>query len=173
MPQTSSGSRHTRITKPAVETIARSGSVAVASAGRPSSKRRDKCGRTKSTNPLASTHATQVHADNQSNTVTDLENKPQRPGVLAVPRGVGPAVETASRVEKKSSQRQNYTLSPSVVPQALYVSSASRKINEKVKHQALISCNANRETHFDVFHASDMSGYPRYPTALYSTSKRV
>ena len=33
--------------------------------------------------------------------------------------------------------------------------------------------NANRETHFDAFHASAMSGYPTYPTALNSTSKRV
>ena len=134
--------------------------------------RRDNCGRTKSSTSLASTHAKQVHADNQSNTVTDLENKQQVPSIVAVPRGVGPAVETASRVEK-SSQRQNYTFSPSMVPQALYVSAASRKLNEKVKHQALLSCNANRETHFDAFHASALSGYPRYPTALNSTSKHV
>ena len=124
MPQTGLGSRHTRITKPAVETIARSASVAVVSAGRPNSKRRDKCGRAKSTTPLASTRAKQVHADSQSKTVTDLQTKQQVPSVLAVPRGVGPAVETASRVEK-SSQRENDTFSPSVVPQALYVSAAS------------------------------------------------
>ena len=173
LPQAGSGSRHTRITKPAVETIARSASVAVASAVRPSSKRRDKCGQTKSSTPLASTHAKQVHADNQSNTVTDLENKQQVPSILAVPRGVGPAVETANRVEK-SSQRQNDTFSPSMVPQALYVvSAASRKLDEKIYHQVLLSCNANRETHFDAFHASATSGYPRYPTALNSTSKRV
>ena len=66
------------------------------------------CGRTKSTTPLASTRAKQVPVDNQSNTVTDLENKQQVPSVLAVPRGVGQAVETASRVEK-SSRRQNDT----------------------------------------------------------------
>ena len=114
-----------------------------------------------------------VHADNQSSTVTDLEYKQQVPSVvIAVPRGVGPAVETASRVEK-SSQRPSDTLSPSVVPQALYVSAASRKLNEKVKHQDFLSCNANRETRFDTFHASAMTGYPRYPTALNSTSKRV
>ena len=169
MPRTGSGRSNTRITKPTVGTIARSASVAVASIGRPSSKRRDKCGRTKSTTPLASTHAKHVHADNQSNTVTDLENKQQVPSVLAVPRGVGPAVETVSRVEK-SSQRQSDTVSPSVVPQALYVSAASRKLNEKVKHQDLLSCNANRETRFDAFHASAMSGYPRYPTCLLYTS---
>ena len=96
----------------------------------------------------------------------------QVPSVLVVPRGVGPAVETASRVEK-SSQRQNDTFSTSMVPQALYVSAAFRKLNEKIKHQVLLSRNANRETHFDAFHASAMSGYPRYPTALNSTSKRV
>ena len=145
----------------------------MAGIGRPSSKRRDKCGRTKSTTPLASTHAKHVHADNQSSTVTDLENKQQVPSVvIAVPRGVGPAVKTASRVEK-SSQRPSDTFSPSMVPQALYVSAASRKINEKINHQDLLSCNANRETRFDAFHASAMSGYPRYPTALNSTSKRV
>ena len=72
--------------------MARSASVAVAGAGRPSSKRTDKCGRTKSSTSLASTLAKQVHADNQSNTVTELKNKQQVPSVLAVPRGVGPAV---------------------------------------------------------------------------------
>ena len=133
---------------------------------------RYKCGRTKSTNRLASTHVKHMHADNQSNAETDLENTQQVPSVLAVPRGVGPAVEAASRVEK-SSQRQNDTFSPSMVPQALYVSAASRKLNEKINLQVLLSCNANRETHFDAFHASAMSGYPRYPTALNSTSKRV
>ena len=172
MPQTGSGSRHTRITKPAEKTIARSASVAVVSAGRPSSKRRDKFGRTNSTAPLASTCAKQVHADNQSNTVTYLKNKLQVPSVLAVPRGVGPAVKTASRI-KKSSQRRNDTFSPSVVPHVLYVFAASPKLNENVKHQFLFSCNANRGTHFDAFHASAMSGYPRYPTALNSTSKRA
>ena len=96
----------------------------------------------------------------------------QVPSVLAVPRGVGPAVETASRVEK-SSQRQIDTFSPSLVPQALYASAASRNLNEKIKHEVLLSCNANRETHFDAFDASAMSGYPRYPTALNSTSNRV
>ena len=55
------------------------------------------------------------------NIVTDLENEQQVSSFLAVPRGVGPAIETARRVER-SSQRQNYTFSPSVVPQALYVS---------------------------------------------------
>ena len=162
---------HTRITKPAVETKARSASVAVASAGRPSIERRSNCVRTKSTTPLASTRAKQVHADNQSNTVTDLEKKQQVPSVLAVPRRVGPAVETASRVEK-GSQRQNYTFSPSLVPQALYSSAAPCKLIENV-NQVLSSCNANRETHLDAFHASAMSGYPRYPTALNSTSKRA
>ena len=93
-----------------------------------------------SSTPQASTHAKQVHTDNQSNTVTDLKNKQQVPSVLAVPRGVGPAVETASRVEK-SSQRQNETFSPSMVPQALYVSAPSLKLNEKIKHQVLLSCN--------------------------------
>ena len=121
---------------------------------------------------LASTRARQVRADNQSNTVTDLENKRQVPSVLAVPRGVGPAVETASRVEK-NSQRQNDTFSPSMVPQALFVSAASRKLNENIKHEVLFSCNANRETHFDAFHASAMSEYPRCSTAFNSTSKRV
>ena len=157
MPRTGSGKSNTRITKPTVETIARSASVAVAGIGRPSSKRRDKCGRTKSTTPLASTHAKHVHADNQSSTVTDLENKQQVPSVvIAVPRGVGPAVKTASRVEK-SSQRPSDTFSPSMVPQALNVSAASRKINEKINHQDLLSCNANRETRFDAFHASAMN----------------
>ena len=87
---------------------------------------------------MANTRAKQVHADSQSNTVTDLENKHQVPSVLAVPRGVGQALETASRVEK-SSQRQNGTFSPSVVPvpQALYVPAASRKLNEKIQHQVL------------------------------------
>ena len=85
----------------------------------------------------ASTHAKHVHADNQSNTVTDLDNKQQVPSVLAVPRGVGPAVETASRVEK-SSQRPSDTLSPSVVPQALYVSAAARKLNEKSQTSSFI-----------------------------------
>ena len=155
-----------------VETIARSASVAVASVGRPSSKRRDKCSRVPSTTPLANTRAKQVHADNQSNTVTDLENKQQVPSVTAVQGGVGPTVETTSRVEK-SSQRQNDTFSPSV-PQALYVSTVSRKLKEKIKHhQGFLSCSANQEKHFDAFHASAMSGYPRYPTALNSTSKRV
>ena len=97
LPQTGSGSRHTMIIKPAVETIARSASVAVVSAGRPSSKRRTKCGRSKSTTPLASTRAKQAHADNQSNTVTDLQKKQQVPIVLAAPRGVGPAPETTGR----------------------------------------------------------------------------
>ena len=78
---------------------------------------KDKCGRTKSTTALASTHAKQVHADNQSNTVTLNKYAQQVPSVLAVPRGVGQAVETASIVEE-SSQRQNYTFSPSVVPKA-------------------------------------------------------
>ena len=130
LPPTAPGSKHTRITKPAVETISRSASVAVVSDGRSSLRRRDKCGRTKSTTPLSSTRAKQVNADNQSNTVTDLQNKQQVPSVLAVPRGVGPSAETAIRVQK-SSQRQNDTFSPSVVPQALYVSAASRQLNEK------------------------------------------
>ena len=32
---------------------------------------------------------------------------------------------------------------------------------------------ANKETHFKAFHGSALCGYPRYPTALNSTSKRV
>ena len=144
----------------------------MASSRRYSRKRSDKCGRTKSSTPLASTHAKQVHAANQSNTVTYSGKKQQVPSVLAVPRGVGPAVETASRVEK-STRRQNDTFSLSMVPQELYVSAASRKLNEKIEHQVILSCNADRGTNFDAVHASAMSGYPRYPTALNSTSKRV
>ena len=60
-----------------------------------------------------------------------------------------------------------------MIPQVFYVSVASRKLNEKIKHQVLLFCNANRETHFDTFHASAMSGCPRYPTAFDSTSTRV
>ena len=60
-----------------------------------------------------------------------------------------------------------------MVPQAFYVSAASRKINEKIKHKVLSSFNANMETHFNAFHAAAMSGHPRYPTAINSTSKRV
>ena len=102
--------------------------------GGPSSERRDTCGRTKGTIPLASTHAKPVPADNQSNTVTDVKNKQQVPNVLAVLRGVGPAVETARRVEK-SIQRRNNTFSPSMVPQALYVTAASGELNAKLNNK--------------------------------------
>ena len=135
----------------------------MASAGRPSSKRRDKCGRTKSSTPLASTRAKQVQADNQSNTVTDLENEQQVSSVLAVPRGVGLAVEKASRAET-SSQRQHDTFSPSVVPQSLCVSAASGKLNENDNNQLLSSCKAKHETHFDAVHASAMSDIPQLST---------
>ena len=85
----------------------------------------------------------------------------------------GYTVETPSRVEK-SSQRQSFTFSPSVVPQALHVSAVNRNFNEKKNHhQGFLSYDANREGHFDAFHASAMSGYPKYPTALNSSSKRV
>ena len=132
-----------------------------------------KRGRKTRATPLANTCAQHVHARNQSNTVTDLLNKQQVPRVLAVQHGVGHTVETTSTVEK-SSQRQSVTFSPSVVPQALYVSAVNRTNNEKKNHhQGLLSCDANREKHFDAFHASAMSGFPRYPTALNSSSKRV
>ena len=65
-----------------------------------------------------------------------LRNEQQVPSVLAVPRGVGPVVETARGIEK-NSQRQNDKFSPSVVPQPLYFSAAFRKLNEIVKHQLL------------------------------------
>jgi len=155
-----------------VQTIAQAASVTVASVGRPSDKRRDKSGRKTRATPLANTCAQHVHAGNQSNTVTDLLNKQQVPSVSAVQHGVGHTVETTSRVEK-SSQRQSVTFSPSMVPQALYVSAVNRNNEKKNHHQGFLSCDANREKHFDAFHASAMSGYPKYPTALSSSSKRV
>ena len=92
--------------------------------------------------------------------------------ILAVQHGVGPAVEATSRVEK-SSKSKSGTFSPCVVPEALHVSAASRKLYEKIHYQDLPSCDANHETRFNAFHASTVSGYNRCPTALNSTSKRV
>ena len=46
-------------------------------------------------------------------------------------------------------------------------------MNDYFQHQASSPCDAHNETHFDAFHASALSGYPRYATALNSTSKRV
>lgn len=46
-------------------------------------------------------------------------------------------------------------------------------MNEKIQHPITLSCDANKEKHFEAFHASALCGYPRYPTALNSTSKRV
>ena len=130
------------------------------------------CVQINSTTPPASTRAKQEHADDPSSTVTYLENMQQVPSVLVAPRGVGPTVETVGRVEK-ISQRQNDTFPYSVVPQALYDSAASRKLNEKAKHQVALSCNAHRQTHLDDFHASATSGYPRCLIAFNTTSKSV
>ena len=66
------GSRDT-----AVQAVARVASIAVASVGRPSHKRRDKCVQPANTNPLASGRAKHIHADHRSNTVTYLVNKQQ------------------------------------------------------------------------------------------------
>ena len=57
----------------------------------------------------------------------------QGPSVLAAPRGVAPAVETARRVEK-SIQRQKNTFSPSMVPQALYVTAAAGELNANLNN---------------------------------------
>ena len=88
---------------------------------------------------------------------------------------MGHFVGTTSRVEK-SSQRQSVTFSLFVVPQALYVSAVNRNFNQKKNHNHWVfsSCDAYQERHFDAFHASAMSGYPRYPTPFQkSSSKRV
>ena len=60
-----------------------------------------------------------------------------------------------------------------MVPQALHDSAASCKMKEKIQDQEFSSCDADRKPRSNTFHASAMSGYPRYPTALNSTSKRV
>ena len=170
--QTGSGSRLAKTTELAVQTIAQAASVTAASVGRPSDMRGEKSGRKTRAPPLAKTCAQHVHAGNQSNTVTYLLNMQKVPSVLAVHHGVGHTTETPSRVEK-SSQRPGVTFSPSVKAHALYVSAVNHNNEKKDHHQGVLSCDAKRQKHLGAFHASAMSGYPKYPTALNSSSKRV
>ena len=145
-----------------MQTIARTASVTGASVGRPSDERRGKSGQKTSATPQAYTCVRHVLAYNRSNTVPDLANQQQVPSVLAVQHGVGHIVESTSRAEK-SSQRQRVTFSPSVVPQALYVSA----VNSNFHHATLIRNGTL------MLSTSAMSGYPKYSIALNLSSKRL
>ena len=141
LPQTGSGSSETGLTEPVVQTVARVASVAVANVDRYSNKRRDKCARTPNTNPLASARAKHVHADDQSNTVTDLVNKQQIQNALAVQHGVESAVEATIRVEKSSQRHNDTVFTFGDTTSLVCFCCASRNLNEKIQYQDVSSCD--------------------------------
>ena len=120
--------------EPAVQTIAKATNLAVDGTGRSSTQNREARCQITSSAPLASTRVGRVHVPPRPNTVAEVANQQQSSTLIHEPRS---AVETNSKVEK-SSQHENVTFTPSVVPQALYVSAASRNLNEPLQHHAKV-----------------------------------